>query len=327
MLKCSEARSTFKTGTVSLLKKLGAYKKTNGARLTSCRFVLTVCILVPLILVFGTYQVFSEGLRQVGERFKDCAICPEMIVIPGGELRVAGVSPGAEKERRILKIPRKFAISIYEITNADWENCEFWEGCKRAALYKRGEEKDFGWREWKGTRPVADVSWEESVSYAIWLSSLSKESYWLPTELEWEYAARSGLIEENPWLHVNNRSCDFANLAIHSGCTDGYRGSAPAGSYSSNRFGLYDMIGNVSEWTASCSGNMLGSAVDLGRHPVMDSFKLSKYGEEVLGCDAMVYRGGNWSSQVESFKFSARRALARGKTAETLGFRVVRLVQ
>ena len=72
---------------------------------------------------------------------------------------------------------------------------------------------------------------------------------------------------------------------------------------------------------------MLGSAVDLGRHPVMDSFKLSKYGEEVLGCDAMVYRGGNWSSQVESFKFSARRALARGKTAETLGFRVVRLVQ
>ena len=158
MLKCSEARSTFKTGTVSLLKKLGAYKKTNGARLTSCRFVLTVCILVPLILVFGTYQVFSEGLRQVGERFKDCAICPEMIVIPGGELRVAGVSPGAEKEPRILKVPRKFAISIYEITNADWENCEFWEGCKRAALHKRGEEKDFGWREWKGTRPVADLS-------------------------------------------------------------------------------------------------------------------------------------------------------------------------
>lgn len=327
MLKCSEARSTFKTGRVSLLKKLGAYKKTNGARLTSCRFVLTVCILVPLILVFGTYQVFSEGLRQVGERFRDCAICPEMIVIPGGELRVPGVSAGAEKEPRILKVPRKFAISIYEITNADWENCEFWEGCKRAALHKRGEEKDFGWREWKGTRPVADVTWEESVSYAIWLSSLAKESYWLPTELEWEYAARSGLIEESPWLGANKRSCDFANLAIHSGCSDGYRGSAPVGSYGSNRFGLYDMVGNVSEWTASCSGNMLGSAVDLGRHPVMDSFKLSKYGEEVLGCDAMVYRGGNWSSQVESFKFSARRALARGKRAETLGFRVVRLVQ
>ena len=326
MPKCSRVRSIFNTGT-AFFKKLDACKKTNGARLISRRFVLSSSNLFLLILVFNPFQVFAEGLLQVGERFKDCPICPEMIVIPGGELRVESASAEGDMALRILKVPKKFAISIYETTASNWENCEFRGGCKRSQLDNKSGVKDFGWREWKGMRPIVNVTWSESVSYAIWLSSVTGESYWLPTEIEWEYAARSGLVEQSPWLGENKRSCYFGNLGFHNGCSDGYKGSAPVGSYRSNRYGLYDMIGNVSEWTATCSGNMLGCAHKLNRDPVTDDFKLSEHGEVMPGCKAMVYKGVNWSSQIGSFEFSAGGALARGTTTETLGFRVVRLVQ
>tara|TARA_B100000686_G_scaffold341323_1_gene418550 strand:+ start:574 stop:1515 length:942 start_codon:yes stop_codon:yes gene_type:complete len=307
--------------------KLETCKKINGVSSTSRRFIFRLCASFLLILFCGAYQVFAEDPLQIGERFKDCGVCPEMIVIPGGEIVVKGVSAVAEEGVQILSLPDRFAISIYEITNADWENCEFLEGCKRPDSNQESADKDFGWREWKSTRPVVNITWAESVMYTIWLSSVAGENYWLPTELEWEYAARGGLVEEIPWSGLNENSCEFANLSLHEGCSDRYRGSAPVGSYNANGYGLYDMIGNVSEWTASCSGNVLGSTVDLHRHRVGDSFKLSEYGKEVPNCGAMVNRGGNWSSQVESFEYTARSALPRGANSETVGFRVVRSVK
>ena len=87
------------------------------------------------------------------------------------------------------------------------------------------------------------------------------------------------------------------------------------------------MIGNVSEWTASCSENVLGSTVNLQRPLARDGFKISDFRREMRGCDAMVYRGGSRSSGVGPLDFATRGALPKGTISETLGFRVVRSIQ
>ena len=326
MPKCSKVRSTSRRGSF-FLEQSRADKRTNGASSRSRRFLLILYLSFVSIFCFGTYQVVAEGSPTIGERFKDCAVCPEMIVIPAGEFVAGDDFSQTGTPDLIFNVPQMFAMAVYETTIADWENCEFSGKCRQISSTKEKKDNDFGWREWKGTRPMVNVSWEDSVTYAIWLSSLSKENYWLPTELEWEYAARSEIMENNPWLGLERDSCNFANLWAHDGCSDRFRGTAPVGSYTANRFGLYDMIGNVSEWTASCWGNMLSSAFDLVQTSKRNEFEVSELGKGMQVCDAMVYRGANWSSEIGLVDFSTRKALGRETMSEMLGFRVVRSIQ
>ena len=298
-----------------------------GARRTSRRPSLW-SYLVGCLLIFVCPPVWAEGRLEVGQYFRDCPVCPEMVVIPAGEITVKlSNDPGEISSTYTLHISSNFAIAVYETRVADWENCEFDGACGQVTLNSPSNKTDFGWREWKGTRPVGNVSWSESLGYAIWLSSRTGKKYWLPSEVEWEYAARGGGIEDRPWMGLSESSCNFSNLKGHKGCSDKYKAASPVGSYGANQYGLYDMIGNVSEWTASCSGDMLVGSLSLGRDFLAGNIKLPSIGKDVVGCNAMVYRGGAWSSKVEEVGFSYRDTLPRGEILETVGFRVVRSIQ
>ena len=291
-----------------------------------------LCSLVGCILSFSTYFLWADQLLTEGQHFKDCPVCPEMVVIPAGKTTVELMDEkGRISEPYTLHVESSFAIAIHETRIADWENCEFDGGCERAALSRTQNKTDFGWREWKGTHPVTNVTWSESVGYALWLSSITGERYWLPSEVEWEYAGRGGWTQDQPWRNWEKSSCEFSNLAAHSGCSDRYKATSPVGSYGPNPFGLYDIIGNVSEWTASCSGSRLVGSSGYGKtlYPKLleNGVPLSDLGAGIIGCDAMVYRGGDWFSEAIGMRFSSRVILPRGEILETLGFRVMRFIQ
>ena len=108
-------------------------------------------------------------------------------------------------------------------------------------------------------QPVVNVSWEDAVAFAEWLSQKSGQTYRLPTEAEWEYAARSGSNQSRFWGNNPNEACTYANVADLTAkkhrekwtafsCDDGYAVSAPVGSFKPSGNGLYDMLGNVWEW-------------------------------------------------------------------------------
>ena len=322
MLKCFRVRSISNDYPISLME----WDRVISSRCSWWSY------LVGFILMCVCSPLRAEEIFEVGQHFRDCPVCPEMVVIPAGEITVkASGGSGEFSSTYTLHIPSNFAIAINETRVADWESCEFDGGCGQGALNSSQGKTDFGWREWKGTRPISNVSWAESLGYAIWLSARSGKSYWLPSEVEWEYAARGGWTEEGSWVNLNEISCEFSNLADHHGCSDRYKAASPVGSYGANQYGLYDMSGNVSEWTANCSGDVLagssGYSAVLGREFMEGEVTVPELGKGIFGCDAMVYRGGGWSSEATDVGFSSRETLPRGKILETLGFRVVRSIQ
>lgn len=144
--------------------------------------------------------------------------------------------------------------------------------------------------------PVTCVSWEDAGAYATWLSKQTGKRYRLLTEAEWEYAARAGTTTTQYWGNDPKLICDYANGADRSAaagvagaaawpvadCDDRHAHTAPVGSFPPNAFGLYDMLGNVEEWTQDCwNGNFVGAPID-GRAVVSGD------------CALRAVRGGAW---------------------------------
>jgi len=214
--------------------------------------------LIPLL--------FSAAGARASEAFRDCPDCPEMVALPG---------VGA----------RAFAIGRFEITFDDWQACARAGAC-------RGDVDDHGWG--RGRRPVINVTWAEADGYARWLSAVTGAAYGLPSEAEWEYAARAGTRTAYWWGDAPGRG--HANCRECGGAWDG-RSTAPVGSFPANPFGLYDMNGNVWEWTADCWDG---------------------------DCSRRAVRGGAWYYFPEMSKASARSGMEARQWSYTLGFRVVR---
>jgi formylglycine-generating enzyme required for sulfatase activity len=189
--------------------------------------------------------VAERGLKG-GDVFKECADCPEMVVLPAGEFLMG--SPANEEGRdadesplHIVVVARPFAVARFELTFDEWDACVTLGGCTYSP-------SDQGWG--RGTRPVINVSWNDAQQYVAWLSARTGRPYRLLSEAEWEYAARSGSDKPYPWGgEIGNA---HANCA---GCGSQWDASqtAPAGSFAPNAFGLYDMHGNVSEWVQDCA--------------------------------------------------------------------------
>jgi formylglycine-generating enzyme required for sulfatase activity len=114
---------------------------------------------------------------------------------------------------------------------------------------------DAGWG--RSKRPAINVSWDDTNAYAQWLAVQTGKSYRLPSEAEWEYAARAGTETSRYWGDNAEAACQYANVknraennikrfvADHHSCKDGYAQSAPIGRFRANGFGLQDMLGNV----------------------------------------------------------------------------------
>jgi len=269
--------------------------------------------------ITAALQRLDQLTLRPGKTFRDCSRCPDMTVVPAGNFwqGSADSSPlalGMEKPRHAVTINRMFAVGTYEVTMAEWDACVDDGGCSVRP-------NDNGWG--RGRRPVIMVSWSDAGEYVRWLSDKTGQGYRLPSESEWEYFARAG--QTGDWLGGDPvQVCRYGNIAgsetgfqwQHKACADNLAlGTAPAGSYQPNAFGLYDVIGNVAEWTADC---MNLSYVDA---PVDGS----AWGRGL--CSSHMTRGGSWFTGTRDIRLPARFNLKNGDRNDFTGLRVVRTIK
>ena len=239
----------------------------------------------------------------VGQSFRDCAECPEMMVIPAGSFMMG--SPASEAGRRSDEGPQRqvtvrapLAVGRFEVTFAEWDACVAAGGCSHRP-------SDQGWG--RINRPVINVSWDDAQEYVRWLSQRSGRSYRLLTEAEWEYAARAGTT--TPYFTGTSISTGQANF-------DGNNvdRTQPVGSFAANRFGLHDMAGNVWEWVEDCSmESYAGAPSDASRAVVGGA------------CSSRVMRGGSWRNSSPLLRSANRfTGFGAGLRTPNIGFRVAR---
>ena len=205
-------------------------------------------------------EVFRDRLRSGGEG-------PAMVVLPTGRFRMgdldgSGWSP--ERPVHTVTISRRIAMGQYPVTFEDYDLYVSAMGVERPVDKDRGflktlfgkkperpkgpeQPDDKGWG--RGRRPVISVNWHDAKAYAFWLSEQTGKRYRLPSESEWEYAARAGTETAYSWgdeIGVNRANCDGGGSQWDD------KQTSPVGSFEPNAFGLYDMHGNVCEWVEDC---------------------------------------------------------------------------
>ncbi len=188
----------------------------------------------------------QERALKPGDSFKEGAECPELIVVPAGRFLMgspAGQGYDDEHPQHAVTIARPFALAKFAVTFDEWDACAARGGC-------RADVSDNGWG--RGRRPVINVSWDDAQAYVKWLSGITGRPYRLLSEAEHEYAARAGSQTKYHWgddIKLNGKP-----MANCDGCGSQWGGeqTAPVGSFSPNAFGLYDIVGNVSQWTEDC---------------------------------------------------------------------------
>lgn len=214
------------------------------------KFCVTLTILVMPTLVSASEQTLpSTKLQNL--------IIPEMVDIPAGSFMMGNInkfkaegdwSKIIEWEQPVRKVDIKaFRLGKYEVTFAQYD--VFAEATGRPKPDNEGSER--------GQLPVGNVSWEEAIAYTQWLSQQTGKKFRLASEAEWQYAARAGTTTEYYW--GNEADHDYANYGQDEGCCDFHASgadkwlyAAPVGQFPPNKFGLYDMLGNVSELVQDC---------------------------------------------------------------------------
>ena len=302
---------------------------------------------MKVVLISVLVLVASQAASGApGTDFKDCADCPEMVVIPAGRFAM-GALPGEEERENLSDQFRNrsqpqhavnlkgFAAGKFEVTRGQYrvfaeatgrssDGCFIWIGS--------GFEKD-PTKDWRNPgyaqddmHPVVCVSWEDASAYVRWLSQKTGRAYRLLTEAEWEYAARAGTATTRFWGDSGNLSCEYANGAdltvaaqvpgasewTVANCNDRYAYSAPVGSYRANAFGLHDMLGNVWEWTQDCwNGNYRGAPTDGSAWAAGD-------------CSLRAVRGGSWEDAPQGLRAAYRVGSPTVIRVYIRGFRVAR---
>ncbi len=248
--------------------------------------------------------------RRPGEVFSDCAACPEMVVVPAGSFMMGSPESSVEafsdeKPHHRVTIGYAFAVGVYEVTFAEWGACVNGGGCGGHSP------DDRGWG--RGSRPVINVSWEDARQYVQWLSRETGEGYRLLTEAEWEYVARAGTQTERYWGDDAADQCYYANGDEDDvDCTEGHENTAPVGSFRANAWGLYDVLGNVWEWTQDCwNESYSGAPADGSAWSSGD-------------CSRRVLRGGSWFSGPRFLRSAIRNRDSAGLRYYYFGFRVAR---
>jgi len=165
--------------------------------------------LVALTLVSCESGVTNVKRLEPGEKFRDCALCPSMIVVPGGSFMMG--SPDSELNRLDSEGPRhgvtiqSFAVGVYEVTYSEWDTCVNEGGCGHRADDYEGFVGP--------SHPVTDVSWHDAKEYVTWLQEKTGEKYRLLNEAEWEYMARAGTDTARYWGESSGGQCLYANAA------------------------------------------------------------------------------------------------------------------
>ena len=247
----------------------------------------------------------KEQALKPGDSFKECAQdCPEMIVVQKGSFMM-GFLP--TKNQHKVTIAQPFAVAKYQLIFADWDACVAGGGCNG---YKP---VDQGWG--RGQQPVINVNWHDAQTYVAWLSEVTGKTYRLLTEAEYEYVARAGTTTTYPW--GNDIKLNGQAMADCNGCGSKWdnQQTAPVGSFSANKFGLYDMIGSVFEWTEDC----LHKNYD-GAPPDGSAWRAANGGQ----CTNRILRGGSWGSSPDDLRSANRFSLTTDSRLIDNGFRVGR---
>jgi formylglycine-generating enzyme required for sulfatase activity len=256
--------------------------------------------------------------------FKDCAQCPEMVVVPAGRFTM-----GVELDRRRREtneepahevvLPRDFAVGRHEVTLGEYRafveatndepegGCKVWNGT-------RHEDRKKDWRDpgypVDDTQPVVCLNWDEAEAYTKWLSETTGQRYRLLSEAEWEYTARSGSATRYWW--GDHFVAGQANCKDCGSDWDDER-AAPVGQFLPNYFGVYDMHGNVEEWVEDCwHDNYAGAPTD--------GSAWQKDGR----CKRRVKRGGTWNEPKDDIRSGNRNKDGADNHTSALGFRVAR---
>jgi len=274
----------------------------------------------------------ERGLKR-GSTFRECKDCPEMVVVPAGRFTMG--SSSGEKERgsdegpqHVVTIGTAFAVGKFPVTRDQF------------AVFARetgyAAHSDCDWRNpgfaQDGSHPVICVSWDDANAYETWLAKKTGKPYRLPSEAEFEYAARgrtSPGAYPRFWFGDDEKElCKYGNggdqkaenervsiIGIPSPCNDGYANTSPVGHYQPNAFGLSDMAGNAEQWMADCRHDNYNNAPADGS-------------AWTIGCSTgHMLRGGSWNRSWVALRAAARNANFADNGGDDYGIRLARTLK
>ncbi len=272
--------------------------------------------------------------------FSDCPDCPVMVTIPAGRFMmgtavadraddpVSGRPNANEEPQHEVTIAQPFALGKYEVTVAQFaafiqdtgynasQGCiQLREGPGRLRLDPVLDWRNPGFKQ-ADDEPVVCVSLDHALAYTAWLSEKTGQNYTLPSEAQWEYAAKAGSTGRYFWGDDLSRACDYANVNFSQEpppCDDGYPDIAPVGQFQPNAFGLHDTISNVWEWTTDCGHKNYEGAPTDGSAWIDDE-----------NCQLRMIRSGGVRNILTRTTHVVRAGRPKTGTAPNLGFRVLR---
>ena len=255
---------------------------------------LAFCVLLTMVSSAFAQRDYDEG-DDFSDSLRSGGSGPTMVVIPAGSLSLGAVQGGPQGVGRGI-FDRDFAVSATEITAGQYR--QFLTSTKSGALKKFSIDDD--------SLPVYGVSWDAAEAFVTWLSRETGHYYRLPSATEWEYAARAGSSTTYSW--GNDLGANRANCLD---CKSKFSGRhSPVGSFEPNSWKLYDMHGNVWEWTKDC--------VDSNSAPPPNGLP------QLFGnCDSRELRGGSAESDGWSIRSGSRAFGNRKMRTDDVGFRVV----
>jgi formylglycine-generating enzyme required for sulfatase activity/class 3 adenylate cyclase len=251
-------------------------------------------------LAHAPAQAPTEGAKESSSPAPATALLtaqpiPEMVSIPGGTFSMGSDDDPSEKPVHRVSV-KSFAIGKFPVTVREWNACVAAKGCSYAAT---GE----------NDAPVTNLSWTDTQQFVEWLSNITQKPFRLPTEAEWEYAARGGTKSKFWW--GDSLETDMANC---KGCNEPYESSQPltVGSFKPNPFALYDMGGNINQWVADCWHKNYQGAPSDGSAWVEND------------CPSYVIRSGSWKNDPSYVRPSNRDRYDANVRYPTHGLRVAR---
>jgi formylglycine-generating enzyme required for sulfatase activity len=274
-------------------------------------------------------QAQAQPIYGAGSVLRDCADCPEVVVLPKGNFTMGAAADEVgrkptEQPAHAVAISNLIGIGRFEIRRGEFARfaresgyvteAEAGDGCW---VWRSGELSKITGTNWlkpgfeqTDAHPAVCVSWNDAQAYVKWLSQKTGKTYRLPSEAEWEFAARARSAQRYSFGMDESRLTEYGWFVLNSG---GHTHSA--GERKANAFGLYDMHGNVWEWTQDCWHESFVNAPADGSAWV-----------DAASCSRRVFRGGSWGEKALSNRSAARAGSAIDNRSNFVGFRIVRVM-